>query len=144
MADTTEETIVNPLDPAPPRPGEVEDDATQPPEVEEGTGVALIDGYPANHRLRAEALVADGQEVDPHGHVSPELIADTAARLAAEDKAAVTDPKRQAAAWRAELRELEPEQLTVAAVANAIDPAGLSKTALINAIVTARAARNEG
>ena len=41
-------------------------------------------GLPLNHRLRAEALVAAGAAEDPDGLIGPELIADTAKRLAAE------------------------------------------------------------
>ena len=38
-------------------------------------------GLPANHRLRAEALAAEGKRKDPDGLISDQLIADTAARL---------------------------------------------------------------
>lgn len=46
-------------------------------------------GYPHNHRLRAEAFVADGIETDPDGLISDELIADTRARLEAEAAAPI-------------------------------------------------------
>lgn len=52
-----------------------------PPRLAEKTGVALYDEFPANHRLRAEALVAAGKDKDPAGLITPELIADTAKRL---------------------------------------------------------------
>ncbi|HYD12734.1 MAG TPA: hypothetical protein VEC11_07790 [Allosphingosinicella sp.] len=49
---------------------------------------------PLNHRLRAEALAQAGAPEDPGGQVSPEVIADTAARLEAEkaDAAAAEKP----------------------------------------------------
>jgi hypothetical protein len=47
-------------------------------------GFGVVDNYPANHRLRAEALFADGQTVDPANHVTPEFIAETGERVTAE------------------------------------------------------------
>lgn len=52
-------------------------------------GVALDapGGLPINHRLRAEALVAQGLSTDEAGIIADDLIADTAERLANEAKA---------------------------------------------------------
>jgi hypothetical protein len=61
-----------------------------------GTFLAGAAGLPANHRLRAEVLVAAGKAEDPDGIITEELIADTAARLNAE-KAAAAKPKAGAA-----------------------------------------------
>jgi hypothetical protein len=63
------------------------------------TGAAEL---PVNHRLRAEELVARGAAEDPDGIVSPELIADTAARLQAEAAAAQVKADAEAAAAQAE------------------------------------------
>jgi len=51
---------------------------------EDGVHLYGEGGLPLNHRLRAEALVAAGEKKDPDGLISPELIADTAERMAAE------------------------------------------------------------
>ena len=61
-------------------------DEQQPPKVTEA-GVAIYGEYPANHRLRAEALAADGKDEDPDGIVAPELIADAGKRMKAEKPA---------------------------------------------------------
>lgn len=65
-----------------------------PPKVREEDGVQLQgdSGLPANHRLRAEALVARGARSDPDGIISKELIADTAKRLQAEKAEAAERP----------------------------------------------------
>lgn len=60
---------------------------------------------PLNHRLRAEALAEAGATEDPGGRVSPELIAETAARIEAEKAAAATAEKPLAEQTVAELRE---------------------------------------
>lgn len=58
---------------------------TQPPEVEEATGIALVGGYPVNHRLRAEAMAREGVDHDPSDLITGDLIAATRDRLAAEE-----------------------------------------------------------
>lgn len=65
---------------------DAENDAPEwsPPKHEAGTGIALYGDLPLNHRLRAEALADAGATEDPDGLITPELIADTAARLEAE------------------------------------------------------------
>ena len=55
---------------------------TKPPETRKD-GVAMEAGLPANHRLRAEALVANGKTEDPGGIISKALIADTKERIKA-------------------------------------------------------------
>lgn len=52
----------------------------------EAQGFPVLDRYPANHRLRAEALAQEGVEADPANHITPEAIADAKARLDAEAK----------------------------------------------------------
>src|SRR5215213_4226322 len=59
-----------------------------PPAIEADTGIALDGEYPINHRLRAERLVRKGEESDPDGVISDELVANTKGRLEAEDRAA--------------------------------------------------------
>lgn len=77
-------------------------DASKPPAVREGDGVAMNGSYPHNHRLRAEALVKAGRKSDPDKLITDELIEDTKTRLAAQtkadakaaaDKAAATETK---------------------------------------------------
>ena len=65
------------------------------PHAEDGTGIALENGLPINHRLRAEALVARGDATDPEGIIGDDLIADTADRLALEEKVAKADAKEE-------------------------------------------------
>jgi len=83
--ETSTETNETPA--AEPILGNSEDETWSPPKVDEN-GVAL-DGHdlPVNHRLRAEALADAGKDKDPGDMVSPELIAETADRLATERKA---------------------------------------------------------
>lgn len=57
---------------------------TAPPETDEATGIAMLNGYPVNLRLRAEALSKDGKAEDPDGLVAAELIEDAGDRLARE------------------------------------------------------------
>lgn len=54
---------------------------TNPPALIEKTGVALVGDYPANHRLRAEALATAKLDKDPDGLITDDLIADAAKRL---------------------------------------------------------------
>lgn len=63
-------------------------DDWSPARTDPETGIAL-DGHdlPVNHRLRAEALADMGKDEDPTGDISPELIANTKARLTAEREA---------------------------------------------------------
>jgi hypothetical protein len=64
---------------------------------EDGVHLAGASELPANHRLRAEALVALGKKTDPDGMIGDELIADTSKRLKAETRAS-QDEKAAAAA----------------------------------------------
>lgn len=90
MADTTDQPDADAIA-----------ETTRPPAMTP-EGVALDGGYPANLRLRAEALVADGKAEDPLGHVTPEFIAATAERLEAEAKDAA-ERARQAEAGKPSL-----------------------------------------
>jgi hypothetical protein len=64
------------------------DDWNPPKVTVDGIHLAGASDLPANHRLRAEALVALGKKSDQDGIIGDELIADTAERLAAEAAAA--------------------------------------------------------
>ena len=88
-------------------------------EIDE-TGVRLADGVqlegesmlPHNHRLRAEVLAKRGSKVDPDGLITPELIADTADRLAkesaAEKPAKPAKPVKKPAADNAKTEIIDP------------------------------------
>jgi len=56
-----------------------------PPAIDAETGVAMDGDYPANIRLRAEALARDGKTSDPDGLIGDELIADAARRVKHDD-----------------------------------------------------------
>lgn len=76
---------------------------TKPPAIDTETGVAMDGDFPHNHRLRAEALSRAGEESDPDGLVSDDLIADAGARMEAAEKAAKEaeeEAKRSASALR--------------------------------------------
>ena len=57
---------------------------SNPPAMDEN-GVAMDGEYPANIRLRAEALAREGVTTDPGGLVDDDTIGDAANRLAHED-----------------------------------------------------------
>jgi len=107
-------------------------------------GFGIVDSFPANHRLRAEALVRAGLDQDPHAHVSPELIADTKDRLEREAQAA-KDAEAKAAKDTNQLGRMKVDNLRTLASDEAIEvPDNADKPALVDAITAARAARNEG
>lgn len=107
-------------------------------------GFGIVDNFPANHRLRAEALVGAGLAEDPHGHVTPELIAGTKERLELEAKAA-KDAEAAAAKATNQLGRMKVEDLRDLAARETIEvPADADKPALVDAITAARAARTEG
>ena len=90
----------------------------------DATGIRLADGVqlegesmlPHNHRLRAEVLAKRGSKVDPDGLITPELIADTADRLANESAAEKpAKPAKKPAADNAKTEIIDP------AVENDID-----------------------
>jgi len=80
-------------DTAPAAPGTIaepevaETQSTDPIRNEEGFALIVTENgtYPANHRLRAEAMARDGVTTDADGMISDELIASTKDRLARED-----------------------------------------------------------
>lgn len=59
---------------AAPAKAAVDDVETKPQKVDEN-GVHYMGDYPANHRLRAEALRKARIKTDPDGLISPEMIA---------------------------------------------------------------------
>lgn len=109
-----------------------------PQKVREEDGVHLAgrSELPANHRLRAEALVALGKHEDPDGIITDELIADTKARLKAEAAAlapadiplAKQTKKQLAATARAETTAL-PAKATAAVMIAKIEAARAAKAA---------------
>lgn len=101
----------------------------------DGAGVTMDGDYPANHRLRAEALAADGKSEDPLGYVSPELIADAGARVAAETKA--REDAEADAARNTPSKRWTIDQLTAEAGRRNVDVTGLTDKAAILAAIEA-------
>lgn len=54
------------------------------PQRQDENGVFMAGDYPANHRLRAEALAKARRKSDPDGIISDDLIEQAGARLRAE------------------------------------------------------------
>lgn len=130
MAETEQETAAVELDPATAALAE--------------RGFGIVDSLPANHRLRAEALVGAGKDEDPHGHVSRELIADTKDRLERE-AAAAKEADEAAARASSQLGRMKVDDLRKIATDESIEiPADADKPAIVDTITAARAARNEG
>jgi len=114
---------------------------TEAPRTDEA-GVAMDGDYPANHRLRAEALAADNKVEDPDNIVSPELIADAADRVEAEEKArkdAETDAARNTPSTKWTVDRLTAE----AAKRNVALTDGMDKAAILAAIEAAPAPSNK-
>jgi len=108
--------------------------------LQSDTGVALIETefgtYPANHRLRAEAMARAGVVKDEDGHISDELIASTKDRLARED--AENDASKPSMGWtRERLVEL------AARTPGATHEGDANKRAILDAINAAPAAFSE-
>lgn len=106
-------------------------------------GFAIVDGYPANNRLRAEALAKAGKAEDPSGQITPELIAATGERLAAEEAdrdAAERDAARNTPTmkWTEDRLRKHAADLGLAVEGDA------NKAAILAAIQAAPAAENEG
>jgi len=117
---------------------------TAPPELSPAVqsladaGFAIADGWPVNHRLRAEALAQAGEGEDPAGYLTAEQIAETAERLEAE-AAEAREREEQAAPsekWRR-------DDLVNAAAARGLDTTG-TKAELVKSITAADAANSEG
>ena len=113
---------------------------TQPPIHQQETGIAMAGNYPLNHRLRAEALVADGKETDPDKMVDDATIADTKARLQAEQDEAKAKAEADAAASR-ELHAMKKDDLISTAEQEGVqhDPSA-PKADIVQAIEQSRAA----
>lgn len=113
-----------------------------------GHGFAIADGYPANHRLRAEALAKAGKDADPAGHITSDLIAATKDRLeaeAADAKAAEAAENDAATAEARRLRSMKVDDLRQLAANEQVAVEGdANKSTIVDAIEAARAARNEG
>jgi len=109
-------------------------------------GFAIDGGYPANHRLRAEALVADGKDADPDGIVTPELIASTGERVKAEAAEAETRERAAADAEAAapNLKWSEKRLRDEAARRGVTVESDANKAAILAAIEAAPAAGTEG
>jgi hypothetical protein len=112
---------------------------TAAPEMTE-EGVALLNDYPVNHRLRAEAMARDGLSSDPDGMITPELITDAAERLDAE-KAAADAAAREAPSmkWKLDdLRDAASKANPPIAGAESMD-----KAALVDALTGAQAPNDQ-
>jgi hypothetical protein len=107
-------------------------------------GFAIQGQFPANHRLRAEALVAANLTSDPDGIIPDDLVTDARDRIAA-DAAAL---KEQQAAERKDAGEFKgvklPKLVELANAEGIALTAPDDRDAVIVDIVAARAARNEG
>lgn len=104
-------------------------------------GFGIADGLPVNHALRAEALARLGKTEDPAGHITPEFIA-----AAKETRDALADDVENAATAEArKLRRMNLDALRALALDEVVPlPEDATKAQIVEAIETARAARNEG
>lgn len=107
-------------------------------------GFAIQGAFPANHRLRAEALVAAGLASDPDGIVADDLVTDARDRIAAD--AAELEARQDA-------ERKDANQFKGARLPKLVELAAAEGAALTNAedrdqviadILAARAAHNEG
>jgi hypothetical protein len=120
-------------------------DTPETPKLDEFTaalqeqGFGIQEGLPANHRLRAEVLAKLGKTEDATGYVSPELIADAAARLdaekAEEEKAEATAPSMK---WSRDDLAAEAARLNIELDASD------TKATILAKIEAAPAAQQEG
>lgn len=119
----------------------------QPPRQTE-TGVAMIatenGEYPANHRLRAEAMARAGVTTDKDELISDELIASTKERLEREDAEAkrVEEEERKAhPPVRANMRR--DDALAIAEAETVVVNDGDTVPTIVGNIEAARAANKE-
>jgi len=105
-------------------------------------GFGVVDRWPANHRLRAEALFAAGEKADPSNYVTPEFIAETGARVTFEQ----SEAERAEKAAKAEAPKLgwSRDKLVDAATAAGITVTDDMDKAAILAAIKAAPAGNEG
>lgn len=105
-------------------------------------GFGIVDQYPANFRLRAEALFADGKTADPSNYVTPEFIAETGERVTFEK----SEAERAEKAAKAEAPKLgwSRDKLVDAATAAGITVTDDMDKAAILAAIKAAPAGNEG
>lgn len=111
--------------------------AWSPPEQDPTTGIALYQGLPLNHRLRAEALADMGETEDREGLIPAELIADAAERLAA-DRAA---EERNTPSMQWNRDRLVAHAATIPGL---VIEGDATKAAILDAINAAPAASTEG
>jgi hypothetical protein len=136
MAETTTETEAAP----------------EAPKLDEFTAARQAEGfaieglYPANLRLRAEALSIAGKTEDPDKIIGADMIASTGERLAAEAREAAAREKAEETAEAKEakrLRAMDLKALHALAVAEAVPvESDANKTTIVKAIEDARATRN--
>lgn len=120
------------MDAPEPTPAEAAQAAYAAVGINTETGVAFDGDYPANARLRAEALAADGKASDPTGIVSDELIAATADRVASE--------KAEAEANTPSLKWTRDDLAAEAARLGVTHETDANKAAILAAITAAPAA----
>lgn len=115
----------------------------KPETIEEGTGVPLDgDGLPVSHRLRAERLARDGKGSDPGGVITDDLIADTAKRVANEDKAADAAKAAELKANPPVRANMRVDDLTSIATAEGVDMSAATTNAeRVDAIIASRTLR---
>lgn len=114
---------------------------TRPPVVDEATGVHMAGAegkYPLNHRLRAEAMAAEGVTTDPDGLIGDDVIADAAKRLKADAKAAAIETP--SLSWSRDKLLAHVDELRAAGRQIAPIETDANKAAILDAINAATAA----
>lgn len=128
---------------------EAEAETDAPAELNESTkiladaGFGVVEGWPANHRLRAEAILKEGLSSDPTGAVTDEFIASTKERLAAEAKDAASNPVPEGPpVVKASMRK--DALADIARAEGVAIEEGDTNQQMVDKITAARAAKNEG
>lgn len=123
-------------------------DAPMKPPHQTEAGVAMIatanGEYPANHRLRAEAMARAGVTHDEDGLIGDDLIASTKDRLEREDAEADRVAAREAAAHpTVKATMLKADLITIAEAENVFVGDGDTNATIVANIEAARAANKE-